>query len=53
VPLLATSDPLSDHALWIELDLLIGAGFTAVGLFAWYRRPDNRVRTLMVATAFA
>jgi signal transduction histidine kinase len=53
VPLLATSDFLSDRALWIVLDLVIGGGFTAVGLFAWYRRPDNRVGALMVATAFA
>jgi signal transduction histidine kinase len=53
VPLLATSDFLPDRVLWIWLDLVIGAGFTAVGLFAWYRRPDNRVGALMVATAFA
>ena len=53
VPLLATSDFLTDRGLWIWLDLVIGAGFTAVGLFAWYRRPDNRVGALMVATAFA
>jgi Histidine kinase len=52
-PLLATSDFLPDRALWIELDLVIGAGFTGVGLFAWYRRPDNPVGALMVATAFA
>jgi signal transduction histidine kinase len=53
VPLLATSDFLPDRAFWIVLDVVIGAGFTAVGLFAWYRRPDNRVGALMVATAFA
>jgi hypothetical protein len=53
VPLLATSDFLPDRGLWIVLDLVIGGGFTAVGLFAWYRRPDNRVGALMVATAFA
>jgi signal transduction histidine kinase len=52
-PLLATSEFLPDRALWIQLDLLIGAGFTGVGLFAWYRRPDNPVGALMVATAFA
>ena len=51
--LLAGSEYLEDRALWIELNLVIGAGFTAVGLFAWYRRPDNRVGPLMVATAFA
>jgi signal transduction histidine kinase len=32
---------------------VIGFGFAGVGLFAWYRRPDNRVGMLMVATAFA
>ena len=53
VVLLARSDFVIDRALWIVLDLVIGAGFTAVGLFAWYRRPDSRVGALMVATAFA
>ena len=51
--LLARSDFVIDRALWIVLDLVIGGGFTAVGLFAWYRRPDNRVGALMVATGFA
>jgi signal transduction histidine kinase len=52
VPLLATSwSP--DHGLWIALDLVIGYGFAAVGLFAWYRRPDNPVGALMVVTSFA
>jgi signal transduction histidine kinase len=53
VPLLATSDSTPDRAFWIVLDLAIGGGFTGVGLFAWYRRPDNPVGALMVATAFA
>ena len=52
-PLVATADFLPDRALWVVLDLVIGGGFTAVGLFAWYRRPDNRVGSLMVATGFA
>ena len=51
--LVARSDFVIDRALWIVLDLVIGGGFTAVGLFAWYRRPDNRVGALMVATGFA
>jgi signal transduction histidine kinase len=42
-----------DPGLWIALNLVIGGGFVGVGLFAWYRRPDNRVGTLMVATGFA
>jgi signal transduction histidine kinase len=53
VPLLAGTDFLPDRGLWIALDLVIGAGFTGVGLYAWYRRPDNRVGALMVATGFA
>ena len=53
VPLIATSDTASDRGLWIALDLVIGGGFAGVGLFAWYRRPDNRVGVLMYATAYA
>ena len=53
VPLLATSDWSSERGLWIALDLVIGYGFAADGLFAWYRRPDNLVGPLMVVTAFA
>jgi signal transduction histidine kinase len=53
VPLLATAEQLSHPAFWIVLDIVIGAGFTGVGLFAWYRRPDNRVGPLMVATGIA
>jgi signal transduction histidine kinase len=53
VPLIATAEFASDHGLWIALDLVIGFGFAGVGLFAWYRRPYNRVGPLMVLTAFA
>ena len=53
VYLIATADFGSDHALWIAADLVIGLGFVAVGLFAWYRSPENRVGMLMVATGFA
>jgi signal transduction histidine kinase len=53
VPLIATSELVHDRGLWIALELVIGGGFAGVGLFAWDRRPDNRVGPLMVATAFA
>jgi signal transduction histidine kinase len=53
VPLIATADSAEDRQLWIVLDLVIGYGFAGVGLFAWYRRPDNPVGGLMIATAFA
>ena len=42
-----------DPTLWLILDWVFGAGFVGVGLFAWYRRPENRVGALMVATGFA
>jgi signal transduction histidine kinase len=53
VYLIATADFGSEHGLWIAADLVIGLGFVGVGLFAWYRSPENRVGMLMVATGFA
>jgi len=53
VYLLATAEFAPDHGLWIAADLVIGLGFVGVGLFAWYRSPENRVGALMVATGFA
>jgi signal transduction histidine kinase len=53
VYLIATAEFAPDHGLWIAADLVIGLGFVAVGLFAWYRNPENRVGMLMVATGFA
>jgi signal transduction histidine kinase len=35
------------------LGLVIGWGFIGTGLFAWWRRPDNSVGSLMTATGFA
>jgi signal transduction histidine kinase len=35
------------------LGLIIGWGFIGVGLFAWARRPDNRLGMLTAATGFA
>jgi signal transduction histidine kinase len=37
----------------VALGLVIGWGFIGVGLFAWARRPDNSLGSLMVATGFA
>jgi signal transduction histidine kinase len=50
---IATSDIAPDRGLWIALNWVIGGGFIGAGLVAWYRRPDNRVGTLMVAAGFA
>src|SRR4029453_1579078 len=53
VPTNPHADFAPDHELWIALALVIGYGFAGVGLFAWYRRPDNPVGALMVITSFA
>jgi signal transduction histidine kinase len=51
--LCATSDHGELRGLHSALGTLIGVAFMATGLFAWSRRPDNRVGKLMVATGFA
>ena len=38
---------------WAALALVVGWGFIGAGLFAWDRRPNNSVGSLMVATGFA
>ena len=47
----------SDHApaagAYAVLMLTIGWGFVGTGLFAWWRRPENRVGLLMTAVGFA
>jgi signal transduction histidine kinase len=51
--LMAEADFVEDEAVWIVLNFVIGGGFLGVGLYAWWRRPENRVGMLMVVTAFA
>ena len=53
VELIAAAEFAPDRGLWIALDIVAGGGFVAVGLYGWWRRPDNRVGPLMVATGFA
>jgi hypothetical protein len=53
VPLIAASDLISDHALWIELDLVIGAGFAGSGSSRGIGDRDNRMGLLMVACSGA
>ncbi len=51
--LILTSDFAPSPAVFTSLGLVIGWGFIGAGLFAWLRRPDNRVGMLMAATGFA
>jgi signal transduction histidine kinase len=52
-PLIATSEVTDSQPAWVGLTLVIGYGFLGVGLYAWWRQPDNWVGALMVTTAFA
>jgi signal transduction histidine kinase len=51
--LILTNDELEAAAAWGAGSLVVGWSFVGVGLFAWARRPDNRVGMLMAGTGFA
>src|SRR5688572_13338778 len=51
--LILTSESADPPGAWGAAALVVGWSFIGVGLFAWGRRPDNRVGMLMVATGFA
>jgi signal transduction histidine kinase len=51
--LIVTNDELEYRSLWGVGGLTVGWAFIGVGLFAWRRRPDNRVGALMAATGFS
>jgi signal transduction histidine kinase len=53
VALIVTSDAPQYPGAWAAGGLAVGWSFIGVGLFAWGRRPDNRVGMLMTATGFA
>jgi signal transduction histidine kinase len=50
--LILTSDVAEPQAAWGAAGLFLGWSYIGVGLFAWGRRPDNRLGMLMVATGF-
>ena len=48
-----TSDHTANRGPYLFLALVIGWGFIGTGLFAWWRRPGNRVGRLMTVVGFA
>jgi signal transduction histidine kinase len=48
-----SSDHVDSRALNAVLGLFLGWSFIGAGLFAWWRRPDNRFGVLMTAVGFA
>jgi signal transduction histidine kinase len=51
--LILTNDRLDAPGAWAAGALVVGWGFIGVGLFAWGRRPDNRIGVLMAGTGYA
>ena len=41
-----------DPTAWIVLALTLGWSFSGAGIFAWWRRPENRVGPLMTLVGF-
>jgi signal transduction histidine kinase len=50
--LVTTSDREQDPTVWIVLALTLGWGFAGAGIYAWWRRPENRTGPLMALVGF-
>jgi signal transduction histidine kinase len=48
-----SSDHVDSPGISAALGLFVGWSWIGVGLFAWWRRPDNRFGVLMTAVGFA
>jgi signal transduction histidine kinase len=53
VPVVLSSGHVDKRGLYLALGLFVGWAFIGTGLFAWMRRPSNRIGALMVAVGFA
>jgi signal transduction histidine kinase len=51
--IMLSSDHVGSPGATAALGLFIGWSFIGAGLFAWWRRPDNRFGVLMTAVGFA
>src|SRR4051812_48924339 len=50
--IIRTSHHMADRGVWAAFDFALGASFVGTGLYAWWRRPDNRTGALMVWVGF-
>ena len=53
IPTILTTDQPGPKALFAVIAPLVGWSFIGTGLFAWWRRPQNRFGALLVAVGFA
>ena len=49
---LVTTSDRDTPVTWLVLALTLGWGFEGAGIYAWWRRPDNRVGPLMTLVGF-
>lgn len=52
IGVILSGDHMSDRGVWAALGALLGWSFIGTGLYAWWRRPDNRSGALMVWVGF-
>jgi signal transduction histidine kinase len=52
IALVLTSGHMSHRGWWAIFGGVLGFSFIGTGLYAWYRRPDNRTGALMAAVGF-
>src|SRR5215210_459577 len=50
--LVTASEHGDDPTAWIVLALTLGWSFAGAGIYAWWRRPENRVGPLMTLVGF-
>jgi len=50
--LIRNSDHLADRGVWAVLNAALGASFVGTGLYAWWRRPENRTGAVMTWVGF-
>jgi len=50
--LVTTGEREPDPTVWIVLALTLGWGFAFAGIYAWWRRPENRTGALMTLVGF-
>jgi len=51
--IILASDHIDDNAVNATLLVFVGWSFIGAGLYAWWRRPDNRFGALLTAVGFA
>src|SRR5918994_3864539 len=49
---IVTTSERTESTSWIVLALTMGWAFIGAGLYAWWRRPENRVGPLMTMVGF-